>query len=104
MKTLVTGGAGFIGSNPVKRLSQDGHEVTVLDNLLSGYRCNLDPFPHVRFVEGDVRDEAAVAVAIQGAEVVFHLAASVGNKRSIDHPIPVPPSAPPCGPSSPGSR
>ncbi len=87
MKVLVTGGAGFIGSNLVKRLSRDGHEVTVLDNLLSGYRCNLDPFPEVRFVEGDVRDEAAVADAIKGAEVVFHLAASVGNKRSIDHPI-----------------
>jgi len=87
MKVFVTGGAGFIGSNLVKRLSRDDHEVTVLDNLLSGYRCNLDPFPKVRFVEGDVRDEAAVADAIQGAEVVFHLAASVGNKRSIDHPI-----------------
>lgn len=87
MKVLVTGGAGFIGSNLVKRLSQDGHEVTVLDNLLSGYRCNLDPFPEVRFVEGDVRDEAAVADAIKGAQIVFHLAASVSNKRSIDHPI-----------------
>ena len=87
MKVLVTGGAGFIGSNLVKRLSLDGHEVTVLDNLLSGYRCNLDPFPEVRFVEGDVRDAAAVVNSIKGAEVVFHLAASVGNKRSIDHPI-----------------
>jgi len=87
MRTMVTGGAGFIGSNLVKQLMLDGHEVTVLDNLLSGYRCNLDPFPEVRFVEGDVRDDAAVADAIKGVEVVFHLAASVGNKRSIDHPI-----------------
>ena len=87
MKILVTGGAGFIGSNLVKRLSRDKYEVTVLDNLLSGDRFNLDPFPEVRFIEGDVRDEAAVADAIKGAEVVFHLAASVGNKRSIDHPI-----------------
>ena len=87
MRTLVTGGAGFIGSNLVKQLVLDGHEVAVLDNLMSGYRCNLDPFPEVRFVEGDVRDEAAVADAMKGAEVVFHLAASVGNKRSIDHPI-----------------
>jgi UDP-glucose 4-epimerase len=87
MRTLVTGGAGFIGSNLVKQLVLDGHEVAVLDNLMSGYICNLDPFPEVRFVEGDVRDEAAVADAIKGAEVVFHLAASVGNKRSIDHPI-----------------
>jgi UDP-glucose 4-epimerase len=61
--------------------------VTVLDNLLSGYRANLDPFPDVRFIEGDVRDPEAVSHAIEGAEVVFHLAASVGNKRSIDHPV-----------------
>ena len=87
MKLLVTGGAGFIGSNLVKRLSRDKYEVTVLDNLLSGDRFNLDPFPEVRFIEGDVRNEAVVADAIKGAEVVFHLAASVGNKRSIDHPI-----------------
>jgi UDP-glucose 4-epimerase len=87
MKVLVTGGAGFIGSNIVKLLVEQGHSVTVLDNLMSGYRCNLDSFPQVCFIEGDVRDEAAVARAIEGAEVVFHLAASVGNTRSIQHPI-----------------
>jgi UDP-glucose 4-epimerase len=87
MNTLVTGGAGFIGSNIVKQLIADEHEVTVLDNLSSGYGSNLDPFPQARFVEGDVRDEAAVADAIENVEVVFHLAASVGNKRSIDFPI-----------------
>ena len=87
MKTLVTGGAGFIGSNLVRQLVLDGHEVAVLDNLMSGYRCNLDPIDGIRFVEGDIRDEDAVGKAMVGAEVVFHLAASVGNKRSIDHPI-----------------
>lgn len=87
MKTLVTGGAGFIGSNLVKQLLVEGHSVTVLDNLLSGYRSNLQPFPDVRFLEGDIRDPAAVASAVKGAEVVFHLAASVGNKRSIDQPL-----------------
>lgn len=87
MKILVTGGAGFIGSNLVRGLVECGYEVTVLDSLMSGYRSNLDPFPDVRFIEGDVRDESAVSKAIEGAEVVFHLAASVGNKRSIDHPI-----------------
>jgi UDP-glucose 4-epimerase len=87
MKTLVTGGAGFIGSNIVKHLVEQGHQVTVLDNLQSGYRVNLDPFPQVQFIHGDVRDETAVAEAMQGAAVVFHLAASVGNKRSIEHPI-----------------
>jgi UDP-glucose 4-epimerase len=87
MKTLVTGGAGFIGSNLVRLLLAEGHEVAVLDNLSSGYRRNLDPFPEVRLIEGDVRDVDAVGRATKGAEAIFHLAASVGNKRSIEHPI-----------------
>jgi len=86
-KVLVTGGAGFIGSNLVWRLLEEGNTVTVLDNFMSGYRSNLDPFSAVRIIEGDVRDKSAVEIAMQGAEVVFHLAASVGNKRSIDQPI-----------------
>jgi UDP-glucose 4-epimerase len=87
MKTLVTGGAGFIGSNVVRLLLEEGHDVTVLDDLLSGYRCNLVPFPQVRFLEGDVRDPDIVAQAMEGVEAVFHLAASVGNTRSIEYPI-----------------
>lgn len=87
MKILVTGGAGFIGSNLVRQLLADGHNVAVLDNFLSGYRSNLIPFPKVRIIEGDIRDDAAVGKAVEGAEVVFHLAASVGNKRSIEHPV-----------------
>jgi UDP-glucose 4-epimerase len=87
LKACVTGGAGFIGSNIVKLLLDEGHTVTVLDNLSSGYRCNLDEFPQAEFVNGDVRDAASVRRAIGGAEVVFHLAASVGNKRSIEHPV-----------------
>jgi UDP-glucose 4-epimerase len=83
----VTGGAGFIGSNLVGLLTANGCEVTVLDNLSSGYRHNLTPFPRARFVEGDIRDRQAVADAIDGAEVVFHLAASVGNARSIADPV-----------------
>jgi len=85
MNVLVTGGAGFIGSNLVRRLVADRHTVVVLDNFSSGYRSNL--LRGVRAVEGDIRDEAAVSAAIAGAEVVFHLAASVGNKRSIDNPL-----------------
>jgi UDP-glucose 4-epimerase len=84
---LVTGGAGFIGSNLVKYLIEAGNSVTVLDNFISGYRSNLDPFPMVRIIEGDVRDKTTVEIATKGVEVVFHLAASVGNKRSIDQPI-----------------
>jgi len=87
MRALVTGGAGFIGSNIVGQLLAEGHEVTVLDNLMSGYRNNLAPYPQARFIEGDVRNPKDVDVAMDGAEVVFHLAASVGNKRSIDHPL-----------------
>ncbi len=87
MKALVTGGAGFIGSNIVKLLRSEAHEVTVLDNLMSGHRENLAPFPDIKFVEGDVRDAKAVAHCVEGVEVIFHLAASVGNTRSIDNPI-----------------
>ncbi len=87
MKALVSGGAGFIGSNIVRLLLQEGHQVVVLDNLSSGYRVNLDGLKSVDFFEGDIRDADSVAKAIEGIEVVFHLAASVGNTRSIEHPI-----------------
>ncbi|HYJ79609.1 MAG TPA: SDR family NAD(P)-dependent oxidoreductase, partial [Longimicrobiaceae bacterium] len=87
MKALVTGGAGFIGSNLVRRLAADGHEVVVLDNLLSGFASNVEGIDGARLIVGDIRDEATVTRAVQGVEVVYHLAAAVGNKRSIDHPI-----------------
>jgi UDP-glucose 4-epimerase len=87
MQTLVTGGAGFIGSNVVALLVAEGHTVTVLDNLSSGYRQNLAPYPQARWVEGDVRDSQAVNDAVRGVEVIYHLAASVGNARSIAHPL-----------------
>lgn len=87
MRALVTGGAGFIGSNIVGFLVTRGHDVTVLDSLVSGCYRNIASFSRVRFVQGDVRDPEAVARAISGVEVVFHLAASVGNTRSIEHPI-----------------
>ena len=82
MRALVTGGAGFIGSNLVGLLIANGHEVVVLDNYTSGYRDNLDAYPNILAIEGDVRDEATLRDAMQGCEVVFHLAASVGNARS----------------------
>ena len=86
-KALVTGGAGFIGSNVVKLLVDEGYDVLVIDNLSSGYRRNLAELKSVDFREADVRDAAAVMHAMDGAEVVFHLAASVGNVRSIEQPI-----------------
>jgi UDP-glucose 4-epimerase len=84
MKILVTGGAGFIGSNIVARLLTYGHEPVVLDDLSSGFAENL--VPDVQFVNGDVRDAETVKEAVKGCDVVLHLAASVGNARSIADP------------------
>lgn len=86
MKALVTGGAGFIGSSLCALLLSEGHEVTVLDSLLSGHAKNLDFDGSIEFIRGDVRDPDAVQRAVKNTDVVFHLAASVGNKRSIDDP------------------
>ena len=89
MKALVTGGSGFIGSNVVKELIERGFEVNVLDNLSSGYLINIKNYisdGKVDFGAGDVRDYASVERAMQGVNVVFHLAASVGRQRSLDNP------------------
>lgn len=86
-KVLITGGAGFIGSNLAWLLMDEGREVTIYDNLSSGYRQNVEALPRARFVEGDVRDAEKLAEAMRGADTVFHLAASVGNTRSIERPI-----------------
>lgn len=86
-KALVTGGAGFIGSNVARLLAEDGYDVVVLDNLTTGYRENLERLKHVRLVEADVRDAGAMDQVVNGAEVIFHLAASVGNTRSIENPL-----------------
>lgn len=86
-RVLVTGGAGFIGSNIARLIGDEtAADVVVLDDLSSGYRENLDGLS-VSFIEGDVRDPATVRRAIDGCDTVFHLAASVGNTRSIDDPI-----------------
>jgi len=86
-KVIVTGGAGFIGSTIVRMLIDEyDAEVVVLDNLQSGFRENLDGLP-IHFMRGDVRHADTVAEAMQGCDTVFHLAASVGNTRSIEHPI-----------------
>ncbi len=87
MRCLVTGGAGFIGSNVVRRLLEQGHGVTVLDNCSTGYEENLKPYLEVEFLKGDIRDAAAVDEAMSRKDAVFHLAASVGNKKSIDEPL-----------------
>jgi nucleoside-diphosphate-sugar epimerase len=86
-QVLVTGGAGFIGSTIARLVGQQTRaHVIVLDDLSSGHRSNLDGLP-ITFVEGDVRDAETVRRAIAGCDTVFHLAASVGNSRSIENPI-----------------
>jgi UDP-glucose 4-epimerase len=87
MKTLVTGGAGFVGSNLVQYLHRQGHQLVVLDNFASGFRENVICDPAIRYIEADIRDRQAVFGAAQGVEAIFHLAASVGNTRSIEQPF-----------------
>ena len=79
---LVTGGAGFIGTHLVTALRARGSAVTVLDNLSVGRREQVPA--DVRFVHGDVRDDAAVRDALQGVDAVFHLAAQVTIRGSFD--------------------
>jgi UDP-glucose 4-epimerase len=86
MRYLITGGAGFIGSNIAFEGARHGHDLTILDNLSTGYLENLDGVK-VHFVEGDVRDAALLLDLAQGMDGVFHLAASVGNLKSIEFPL-----------------
>ncbi len=87
MRALVTGGAGFIGSNVAKLLLDEGHAVVILDNLSSGYEKNLRALDGSEFIEGDVTDLELLQRVTNGVDVVFHLAASVGNTRSIEDPL-----------------
>ena len=85
-KALVTGGAGFIGSNIVRYLLNKGLEVRVIDNLSSGYKENLDGLS-VDFIHGDINDVKIIQDACIDIDVVFHLAACVGRQKSLDDPI-----------------
>jgi UDP-glucose 4-epimerase len=83
---LVTGGAGFIGSNVAEALVKRGDRVRVLDNFCTGKRPNLAAAGDVELVEGDLRDPDAVARAVRGVEGVFHQAALRSVPRSVDDP------------------
>jgi nucleoside-diphosphate-sugar epimerase len=84
---LVTGGAGFIGSNLADELIRQGAKVRVIDNFISGHRENLEEISgNFDFVEGDLNDDKALSRAIDGAEIVFHQAALPSVPRSVDDP------------------
>ena len=89
---LVTGVAGFIGSNLLEHLLKMGQTVVGLDNFLTGYQKNLDmvealvgpeAWSRFTFIEGDIRDREAVAAAMQGVDYVFHLAAMISVPESM---------------------
>ena len=86
-KALVTGGAGFIGSNVTRLLVENNYNVVVLDNLTTGYKENIQELPNMRFVEGDIRNQDLLERLMEDVEVVFHLASTVGNIKSIEHPL-----------------
>lgn len=84
---LVTGGAGFIGSHLVEALTAQGRPVRVLDDFSTGLRSNLEhvrPAPEI--VEGDLADPAAVARAVAGVSLVFHLGAVASVQKSMEDP------------------
>jgi UDP-glucose 4-epimerase len=84
---LVTGGAGFIGSNLVRAILERGRKVRVLDNYLTGFRENIEEIlGDIELVEGDIRDPEACRRACKGASVVFHEAAVPSVPRSMNDP------------------
>ena len=85
---LITGGAGFIGSNIVHTLVRKGEGVRVLDNLSTGNLDNLrDILGEIELIEGDIRDINTVGEAVKGVEVILHQAALPSVARSVENPI-----------------
>lgn len=90
MRSLVTGGAGFIGSHLVDSLIRLGDEVVVIDDLSTGRRMNISNLidtGSIRFFEGSILDEDLVEEAMSGVDVVYHLAAAVGVELIVEKPL-----------------
>ncbi len=88
MHYLVTGGAGFIGSNTVDELVRRGHDVTVLDDLSAGKEANLEKVrQQITFIRGSITDREVVEKACRGADYVLHLAARTSVPRSVKQPL-----------------
>ena len=88
MKFLVTGGAGFIGSNIVEELLKRGYSVRILDNFSTGRRENIKEFLNdIELIEGDIRSYHTVQKAVKGIDVILHQAALPSVPRSINDPI-----------------
>lgn len=88
-RSVVTGGAGFIGSALVRRLLQEGHEVDAIDNLCTGNLHNLSEVEKaIHFHQADLRDPAAITSVVKGANFVFHLGALPSVPKSILDPVP----------------
>ena len=90
MRALITGGAGFIGSQLAEALLAAGHQVFVIDNLSTGSIQNIEPLKaHAAFkyVVGDITNEPLLAELVDDCDVVFHLAAAVGVKLIVEEPV-----------------
>jgi len=86
-KVLITGGAGFIGSNLADGLLRQGAKVIILDNLLTGFRENIEEIKgDFEFIEGDLNDESKLEKAVQDVEIIFHQAALPSVPRSVENP------------------
>jgi UDP-glucose 4-epimerase len=87
-RALVTGGAGFIGSHIVERLVNEGVDVTVYDNLSSGFEKHLKEFgSRVRFIKGDILETARLTRAMEGCDTVFHLAANADVRGGVENTL-----------------
>lgn len=88
MRTLVTGGAGFIGHHLVRRLVERGDEVTVIDDFSTGFRWRLEPYvDRISIVEGSILDDVALDRAVAASEVILHEAAIPSVARSVVVPL-----------------